>query len=415
MYNVFNYSPAGLKVNAYFDHQTLTIRHMSCHWLLPDCDKQRCPVCIQYRESFLRSKSRSVLSDTKKDGSEASSHVNYRYLDTPTKLRKIKTLHSLVRKQSRQIKTLQEKISNHIQASGIRINSKAHDELSDLMQKYGKSVTEEYGEDSFQSIFWMQQMKALTAKSKTQIRWHPVIIRWALYLHYKSSGAYETLRKSGVISLPTTRTLRDYRHFSSHCQTGFTSTSDHQLLELIKQRRPSHLARYVFLLIDEMYIKEGLVYEKSTGALIGFSDLGGVIQQLNEHENLVAGNGWRFRQLAKTMMVIMVRGVFTDIAFPYAQFPMASPKGSDLFPLIWRAVDRLECNNVKVLGVTCDGASINRRMLKLHGDTYSYKTANVYSGDSRPLLFFIDPPHLLKTIRNGFANPSRNLQVCCKS
>ena len=286
------------------------------------------------------------------------------------------------------------------------------------MQKYGKSVIEEYGEDSFQSVFWMQQMKALTTKSKTHIRWHPVIIRWALYLHYKSSGAYETLRKSGVISLPTARTLRDYRHFSSHCQVGFTGTCDHQLLDIIKQRRPSHLARYVFLLIDEMYIKEGLVYEKSTGALVGFSDLGGAIQQLNEYEHLVAGNGQRIRQLAKTMMVIMVRGVFTDIAFPYAQFPMASPKGSDLFPLIWRAVDRLECNSIEVLGVTCDGASINKRMLKLHGNSYTYKTTNIYSSDGRSLLFFIDPPHLLKTIRNGFANPSRKLWVCslcCKS
>ena len=34
---------------------------------------------------------------------------------------------------------------------------------------------------------------------------------------------------------------------------------------------------------------DSLVYEKSTGALIGFSDVGGVIQQLNEHEHLVAG------------------------------------------------------------------------------------------------------------------------------
>ena len=210
-------------MNAYFDHQTLTICHVSCHWLLPDCDKLRCPVYIQYRESFLCSKLRSGLSDTRKDGSEASSHVNYRYLDTPTKLRKIKTLHSLVQTLSRQIKILQEKISNHKQASGIRINSKAHDELSDLMQKYGKLVTEEYGEDSFQSIFWMQQMKALTAKSKTQIRWHPVIIRWALYLRYKSFGAYETLRKSSVISLPTTRTLRDYRHFFPIAKLGLST------------------------------------------------------------------------------------------------------------------------------------------------------------------------------------------------
>ena len=98
-------------------------------------------------------------------------------------------------------------------------------------------------------------------------------------------------RKSGIISLPTARTSRDYRHFASYCQVGFSGTSEHQLLELIKQRRPSNLARYVFLLIDEMYIKEGLVYEKCTGALIGFSDLGGVIQQLNEYEHLIAGDG----------------------------------------------------------------------------------------------------------------------------
>ena len=140
---MFHYFPTGSKVNAYFDHQKLTIRHVSCHWLLPNCDKQRCPVSIQYRESLLRSKLRSVLRDTKEDGSAASSHVNYQYLDTPTKLRKIRNLHSLVRKQSRQIKTLQEKISNHMQASGIRINSEAHNNLSDLMEKYGKSVTEE--------------------------------------------------------------------------------------------------------------------------------------------------------------------------------------------------------------------------------------------------------------------------------
>ena len=65
------------------------------------------------------------------------------------------------------------------------------------------------------------------------------------------------------------------------------------------------------------------------------------------------------QQIAKTMMVIMVRGVFTDICFPYAQFPVASPKVSDIFQLVWRGIDRLECNDLKVLGVTCDGVSVN--------------------------------------------------------
>ena len=106
--------------------------------------------------------------------------------------------------------------------------------------------------------------------------------------------------------MTTSRTLQDYRHLSSHCEVGFTATADHQLLELIKGKQPSHLAHYVFLLLDEMYLKEGLMYEKFTGALIGFSDLGGVVQQLEEHEQAVSGNGCS-RKLAKTMMVIMTR------------------------------------------------------------------------------------------------------------
>ena len=44
---------------------------------------------------------------------------------------------------------------------------------------------------------------------------------------------------------------------------------------------------------------------------------------------------------------------------------------------------RLEYNNIKALGVTCDGASINRRMLKLHGDSYTYKTTDIYSSDGK--------------------------------
>ena len=119
-------------------------------------------------------------------------------------------------------------------------------------------------------------MQALSVKSKRAIQWHPLIIRWALYLHHRSSGAYETLRKSGVIQLPTGRTLRDYRHMSTS-QPGFSAVADQQLLDLIHQVRPKHLAKYVLIIMDEMYIKEGLVYNKATGPSIGFSDLGGVL------------------------------------------------------------------------------------------------------------------------------------------
>ena len=95
-------------------------------------------------------------------------------------------------------------------------------------------------------------MKNLALKDKRQIRWHPLLIQWAPYLHHKSSGAYETLRKSGIITLPSSRTLRDYRHFTQ-TMPGFSTIADMQLQELMQQKK-SHLAKYVFILIDEIHL-----------------------------------------------------------------------------------------------------------------------------------------------------------------
>ena len=134
------------------------------------------------------------------------------------------------------------------------------------------------------------------------------------------------------------------------------------------------------------------------------------MQQLEEYKETMSGNGCS-RKLAKTIMVIMIRGIFSNICFPFAQFSMPSPSASDIFPLIWKAIDCLECNDIKVLGIICDGTSINRKFLKLHGDSHTNKTKHFYSSEKRSLMFIIDPPHLLKTIRNAFANPNRHLWV----
>ena len=88
---------------------------------------------------------------------------------------------------------------------------------------------------------------------------------------------------------------------------------------MIKLARTKHLAKYVFILIDEIYLKEGLVYNKSTGSLIGFADLGGTVQQLSDYEESLSSDSTT-RPLAKTIMVFMVQGVFCNLRFPYANF-----------------------------------------------------------------------------------------------
>ena len=86
--------------------------------------------------------------------------------------------------------------------------------------------------------------------------------------------------------------------------------------------------------------------------------------------------------LANSMLVFMVRGLFTSLEFPYAQFPCKAITGDQLFHPFWEAVGRLERIGFKVLATTFDGASVNRRLVKIHGigsDEVVHKVVNLHS------------------------------------
>lgn len=67
-----------------------------------------------------------------------------------------------------------------------------------------------------------------------------------------------------------------------------------------------------------MYIKEGLDYENHTGALIGFANIGGINQHLLQFEKAMTSNSSSehfllLEDIAKSMLVIMVQGLFTNL------------------------------------------------------------------------------------------------------
>ena len=53
-------------------------------------------------------------------------------------------------------------------------------------------------------------------------------------------------------------------------------------------------------------------------------------------------------KLAKTMMVLMVQGLFSSLQFPYAQFPCTDITGDMLYDPFWEAVRRIEACGLKV-------------------------------------------------------------------
>lgn len=103
----------------------------------------------------------------------------------------------------------------------------------------------------------------------------------------------------------------------------------------------------MILLLDEMHIKEDLVYSKHSGEFVGFANLGNVNQQLLDFEKLL-DQSTTPQPLAKSMLVIMVRRLFTKLQFPYAQFPCANLTGDLLFEPCWNALYRIEYVGLKV-------------------------------------------------------------------
>ena len=125
-------------------------------------------------------------------------------------------------------------------------------------------VTTDHAPGSFPHIFWQQQRQAASLKDARSMKWHPLMTRWCLYLRHLSGSAYETVCETGVIKLPSQRTLCDYTYYT-RASTGFSTDVDKQLMEVANISLCPERERHRVLLMDEMHIKEDIVYDKHTG------------------------------------------------------------------------------------------------------------------------------------------------------
>ena len=234
------------------------------------------------------------------------------------------------------------------------------------------------------------------------------MIRWCLNLKMISSAAYHAMRSAGFVTLPSERTLRDYSNFFQS-KPGFQHEVNKQLMREAKLEELDDLQRHVVLVFDEMKIKEDLVYNKNSGDVIGFVNMGDVNNQLSQLEEACKSDKPRRPKIAKQMLAFMVRGIFTHLQFPYAHFPTTGITSDFLSSMIWEAIRQLEFCGFKVIAVTCDGASTNRKFFRMHesldGHTQpTYKARNPYSKEERWVYFVSDVPHLLKTTRNCWSH-----------
>ena len=282
-----------------------------------------------------------------------------------------------------------EEMKLEIQKSSVEVDHQLSQDITSILGKSDKNIT------PFMDLFWQQQKKLLT-RSSTGVRYHPMIIRYCLSLATKSPACYEELRKSKILVLPSQRTLKDYRN-CIRLKAGFQE----EVIEELKDLTNSYfdVQRYIVLLFDEMKIMSNLVFDKVTGELIGYLDLG--------DPDINFGTLEKVDEIASHALVFFIRGICTELKFSLAYFATNGVTSHQLMPLFWEAIGVLELTcNLWVIASTSDGASPNRRLYRMHKaldnnakDDFCYRTINLYA-PHRYIYFFSDVPHLVKTTRN---------------
>jgi hypothetical protein len=231
------------------------------------------------------------------------------------------------------------------------------------------------------------------------------MIKWCLALRQNSPSAYSFIRVSGMISLPSDRTLFDFSQWTN-VQSGFNVAVMEKLVEELDLENCEQYKKNVGIIQDEIKIKSDLVYSKSTGNIIGFVNLGTFNNELRKFEKKCESPNDQEPEVATHAIVLMVRGLFSKLAFPFAHFASHGFRSDHLMTFVWDGIMILESLGLKVRSSTADGASTNRKFFRLHRPhgvpkgTLVYKTKNVYADEDRDLYFICDPPHLIKTVRN---------------
>ena len=284
----------------------------------------------------------------------------------------------------------------------LSIGNSLSDDLTSILSNVDQTEV-----TPFMNLFWQQQ-KQLFTRSPKGCRYHPMIIRFCLSLASKSKSAYEELRNSNILRLPSTRTLFDYKNLIKP-GTGFRKEMIDNLCEITKDY--SNVERYIVLLIDEMKIRSNLVFNKYAEELNGFLDLGE--PQINY--NMLEDES----KLATYMLCLYLRGIATNLKYRFAHFATSGATATQMFSLFWKAVSLLQFNcNLWVIAATLDGASSNRKLFRMLGGELKRakvvnKTRNIVAPE-RWIFLFSDVPHLIITYRNSLLSSGSHIRFMWK-
>ena len=394
---------------------TQTCRSTNCEWAVRQ-PKKRCHSCDQLFKKFSRRSGESVRPGTSKVATPRKSKP-HKHLSSPEKIARMKRTKKIFNNVKRQMNRLKLKMQNLISEEGVTLGSaKEEEDMTEIVKEAFKNSKD----GSLQKLFLEQQIAASNRKGMRGMKWHPLMIRLALQVRMVSASAYNVLRNSGFVKLPSERYLFDYSHvFEAKPGINFDVVNDVAKEVAGLKGKASHKDLHV-LMSDEVHVSKGLVQKKSTGELVGYVNLSEVQQELSSLEEkvkAVGGGGQpstapKNPPIATKIQSYMIRGVSSHICAVVASYPVSSMSSCDMYDYTWEVVEACESHGIKIVPKVCDGGTTNRGFIDLNPPSTQtdsgvvFDTMNLYAPE-RKLFFISDPPHLLKTARNCLYNSGR--------
>ncbi|XP_035662524.1 uncharacterized protein LOC118406544 [Branchiostoma floridae] len=381
-----------------------TIRHVNCQLVIPSNKlTNKCETCTKYSSSLrgmlhrVRHKGNTDLSHSSR---VPNKHLTKEQLRAKTAdVQREKTLQKTIASKAK------ECVEKAVEKEGCHVKESQHAFLQTMLKTGNDKM--QFQDNSPQQFLYEQQLKQAQQHDARTMRWHPMMIRWCLSIFYQSPAAYDTIRNSGFLYLPHRTTLQQYSKFTNPTP-GFNPDILKRLGEESNVVNEVEYKKNVCLIWDEMKIKSGLVYSKTSGELVGFTDLGGVNNELKAFEKRCQAEQHGTEEepdLATHVLAFMVRGIFINLQFVFAYFPCLGFSSDQLYPAVWQANAILDQMGFHVRAFVSDGASPNRRFYKVHEDDQRlvYWTWNPYRPGEK-MYFMSDVPHLMKTTRNNMEN-----------
>lgn len=254
--------------------------------------------------------------------------------------------------------------------AALLLETKALKRRLALKDKLHKKQLKQKMQNTLAQFFTLRQIKILLNPMQKMTRWSKKDIAAAISLKSVSPKAYRYLRKTKQFSLPAMSTLRRWIA-DFNIDEGILK----DVLTIMKEKSQgmTEIKRTTILCFDEIYLSNQIQIEQRKERIFG------------PH---------------KRCQVVVARGLFKKWKQPiFYAFDQDMTK-----EILYDILIQLHNNGYTVFAIICDLGSSNQKLLvTLNIDANEDKTYFEHPCDKNIKVYvFIDPPHLLKLLRNYF-------------